>query len=149
MSPSALKFHRGITLERFDKFTSKDFFADVNLTSCLIKFKSEAAVQLQAYQVPDLKRITFQEALKGEYSASKVGDTFGPTWTTIWFKVVVTPPAELKDEAVWLSWDSDSEAMFWTVDGTPMQGFTGGNGWDKRHNYPLTSSFKMMNPQKL
>lgn len=39
---------------------------------------------------------------------------------------------------VHLLWDSDCEALVYSSDGKPLQGLTGGNGHDKRHEYVLT-----------
>jgi hypothetical protein len=40
------KFHRNITLERFDKFTSAQYFQDVNLYAKLYRERSSDAVSL-------------------------------------------------------------------------------------------------------
>ncbi|CAG8637438.1 551_t:CDS:2, partial [Diversispora eburnea] len=116
---------RNITLDRCDKFTSKDFFSDVNLYSNLYKKRtdSENFIKLQVYKVPQLLRITFEEAIRGNYEPAKRGDSFGPNW---------------KGEEVQFLWNANNEGMIWTVDGTPLQGLTGGGGNDRRVEYILT-----------
>ncbi|CAG8778652.1 12170_t:CDS:1, partial [Acaulospora morrowiae] len=55
---------RQITVERCEKFISENFFTDLNLRSSLYRkcTDSEKYIQLSVYKVPDLKRISFEEA---------------------------------------------------------------------------------------
>ncbi|KAI3371290.1 hypothetical protein L3Q82_023907, partial [Scortum barcoo] len=69
------------------------------------------------------KRITFQEASKQNFVPYKVGDTFGPTWWTCWFKVTLRIPESWRGKEVHLLWESDGEAMVWR-DEQPVQGLT-------------------------
>ena len=73
---------RDITVQRCDKFISQDYYSDINLCSQLYKEResSKDYVKLRVYSVPDLKRITFKEAKKGDYKKAEVGDRFGPSW---------------------------------------------------------------------
>lgn len=80
--------------------------------------------------------------MKGPFSKTEVGKNFGPTWATVWFKVRIEVPSTWKNEVVQFRWDSDSEAMVWSTDGKPLQGLTGGNGWDRRHEFQLTDKSK-------
>uniref|UniRef100_A0A7N6BVJ0 alpha-mannosidase n=1 Tax=Anabas testudineus TaxID=64144 RepID=A0A7N6BVJ0_ANATE len=66
------------------------------------------------------KRIRFTEATKQNFAPYKVGDTFGPTWWTCWFKVTLTIPESWRGKEVHLRWESDGEAMVWR-DGQPVQ----------------------------
>ncbi|KAG1674212.1 hypothetical protein FOA52_013832 [Chlamydomonas sp. UWO 241] len=65
-----------------------------------------------------------------------IGDSFGPSWTTHWFRLDVTVPASFAGlpGPILLVWDSGSEAMVYTEDGEPQQGFT-----DHRNEYLLFS----------
>lgn len=138
-----IKFHRTISIERLDKFTSDTYFNDVNLYACLHKYQPAlSAVTLQAFQVPDLKRITFAEATAAstKYAPAKVGDKFGPTWATWWFMVECMVPKEWHNEHVAFVWDADNEGMVWSMSGEPLQAFTGGNGWDRRAEYIISDS---------
>lgn len=81
--------------------------------------------------MPNLLRIKFDEAVAGKYVPCKVGDSFGPSWTTVWFRLEFAVPAEWRQESmVVLKWDSNSEAMVWSADGRCLQGLTGGTSND-------------------
>ena len=87
-------------------------------------------VKLHVWSAPDLTRPTFEEATKkdNEYRKTKKGESFGPSWSTHWFKVQFTVPEEwVYKPHVEFHWDSNSEAMVWTDDGKPLQGLTGGH----------------------
>ncbi|CAI2163478.1 3771_t:CDS:10 [Funneliformis geosporum] len=135
---------RGITFDRCNKFLSRNFYSDVNLYSQLYK-KCESSkdyIELRVYSVPNLNRITFEEAIKCEYKKAECGDKFGPSWSTHWFHISVKVPENWKNEEVHFIWDSDSEGMIWTVKGVPLQGLTGGYGSDRRADYILTRCCK-------
>ncbi|KAH6671434.1 glycosyl hydrolases family 38 N-terminal domain-containing protein [Halenospora varia] len=86
-------------------------------------------VKLSVWDAPDLTRPTFKEATdsKNKYRSTQVGDWFGPSWSTHWFKVKLTVPEKLcKKELLELHWDANNEGMVWTEDGNPLQGLTGG-----------------------
>lgn len=67
------------------------------------------------------------------------GMTFGPTWSTHWFKLNFDPPSTWADKKiVHLVWDTGSEAMVWSSDGCPLQGLSGdSNKTDFRLNRNL------------
>ncbi|KAJ3111536.1 Glycoside hydrolase, 38 vacuolar alpha mannosidase [Phlyctochytrium bullatum] len=130
--------HRSITVERLEKFIQTGQFSDVNLRSALWKKKTTQNIALTVYSVPDLKRIPFSEAIKGEFRPAKVGDSFGPGWATHWFKVTLTVPADYAGEQVIFNFDPDCEGMIWSLDGVPQQGITPGNHID----YRLTKAAK-------
>lgn len=73
---------RGITVDRCEKFISRNYYSDVNLRSQLYKDREDSKdyIKLHVYSVPHLKRITFKEAVKGEYKKAERGDHFGPSW---------------------------------------------------------------------
>jgi alpha-mannosidase len=52
--------------------------------------------------------------------------SFGPSWSTHWFKIIVTVPDDLEALPAVFQWDMDSEGLVWSTDGTPLQGLTGG-----------------------
>ncbi|KAL7753249.1 Glycoside hydrolase, 38 vacuolar alpha mannosidase [Sorochytrium milnesiophthora] len=142
-----LKAPRHIYTERLDKFISGDFFADKNLYSQLFKAKTASSdhVSMQVYSVPDGKRIPFDEAAKGEYKPCKLGDSFGPSWSTHWFKITCTIPDEWRGEEVRFIWNAQAaEGLIYTQDGHTVHGLSGG-GWNdnnRRTDYILTSSAK-------
>ena len=55
----------------------------------------EPHVKLSVYNVPDLARPTFKDATSHDFKPTKVGESFGPSWSTHWFKVALTIPKEL------------------------------------------------------
>ncbi|KAI0219134.1 Glycoside hydrolase, 38 vacuolar alpha mannosidase [Massospora cicadina] len=137
----SLQKHRGITLSRLDLFLAEgDQFSDVNLTPhYFLKRKAgEEAVQLTHYAVPDLKRIPFKEAIAHKFAPTKVGEVFGPSWSTHWFQVRVTIPKGWVGHEVQFRWNSNSEVLVWSMDGEPIQGLVGEGGGNQRLEYTLT-----------
>jgi len=96
-------------------------------------------VKLSVFAAPD--RITYAEALKGKYRPAKVGENFGPGWSTHWFRIDYAIPAVWKGREVLLHFDSSSEGCVWQ-NGVPIQGLTSYN-WgpeDVRSRFTLTPS---------
>lgn len=90
---------------------------------------SVSVSKLSVWSAPDLTRPTFKEATSSsnEYRDTHIGESFGPSWSTHWFKVYITVPIELsKKELLELHWDANNEGMVWTEAGNPLQGLTGG-----------------------
>lgn len=86
-------------------------------------------VKLHVWSAPGSSRPTFDEATKKEndYRETRIGESFGPSWSTHWFRVQFRVPREWAHKPrVEFHWDSHSEAMVWTHDGKPLQGLTGG-----------------------
>ena len=97
-------------------------------------------VKLSVYSPPDLARPTFEEATKHEFRPTNVGESFGPSWSTHWFKVQLKVPSDLqKKEQLELHWDANNEGLVWTEDGEPLQGLTGGG---ERVEWILPQSFR-------
>ncbi|KAF9582151.1 Glycoside hydrolase, 38 vacuolar alpha mannosidase [Lunasporangiospora selenospora] len=136
------RFLRSITLSRATQFSSSSSFADINLFSRLYSLRSPESVEISVFSVPDLKRVPFEEAIKHQFGPTRVGSSFGPSWSTHWFKLKVTVPKAWDGERVELLWDSESEAMVWSTEGVPRQGLTGGQGDDRRIEYILTKKAK-------
>lgn len=94
-------------------------------------------ITLHSYKVPDsadgkTQRPIFSDIKWDEvkWSPAKKGQSFGPSWKTFWFKVELRIPnewIEQSPEAIEFQWDSNSEAMIYSEEGTPLQAFTGGN----------------------
>lgn len=96
-------------------------------------------IQVSAYPAPD--RITFAEAIAGDYRPIEIGHRFGPAWSTHWCRTEIAIPAEWAGREVHLLWDSSSEACVWQ-DGEPMQGLTGSSsGWAAEPSQPLRSEY--------
>ncbi len=91
-------------------------------------------LDLRVWSAPD--RVTWAEAMKGEYRPARVGETFGPGWSTHWFKVSARIPDAWAGQEVHLLWNSNSEACVWK-DGRVLQGLTGAS---KGHT-PIRAEF--------
>jgi alpha-mannosidase len=69
--------------------------------------------------------------LQGSYikhfQAYERGESFGPSWSTHWFKIQLTVPKDMRHgEHLEFKWDAQNEGLVWTEDGNPLQGLTGG-----------------------
>ncbi|KAG1650836.1 Alpha-mannosidase 2C1 [Nymphon striatum] len=78
-------WHKRTTLERIDKFISPVYFTDVNLFGRLYSNnKHQQISDITHYAAPD--RVPFSEVQDKTFQKTKVGESFGPTWSTHWFK---------------------------------------------------------------
>ena len=85
---------RKITVERVEKFLSKSEWTDINLTSKIYGTSCSDSVKLQVWSVPNTDpnftdKVSYAEMLQQPESAfkpAKIGDTFGPEWSTHWLK---------------------------------------------------------------
>ena len=97
-------------------------------------------VKLSVYSVPDLARPTFKDATSHDFKPTHVGESFGPSWSTHWFKLGLTVPSNLKDKKqLEFHWDANNEGMVWSEDGVPLQGLTGGG---ERIEWVLPKKFR-------
>ncbi|ELU16163.1 hypothetical protein CAPTEDRAFT_182455 [Capitella teleta] len=131
--PGYVLKNRRTTFERIEKFISPIYFTDCNLYGRLYPLKSELTSLTHSAASG---RISFDDAKKASYATAAVGQSFGPTWSTHWFHLHFEIPDEWKGRQVHLVWDSSSEAMLWSEDGRPLQGFTPEN---KRTTFPLSN----------
>ncbi len=76
---------------------------------------------------------------KKTFVPASIGQSFGPTWTTHWFRVEASVPPEWSDgdAPLLLCWDSGSEAMIYSEDGQPQQGVT-----DQRNEFQLSATIE-------
>ena len=87
----------------------------------------EDHVKLSVYSPPNLARPTFKEATSHRFKPTKRGESFGPSWSTHWFKITLTvPEGMLKADHLEFHWDANNEGMVWSENGNPLQGLTGG-----------------------
>lgn len=97
-------------------------------------------IKIWVHDVPGLARPTFEHAVTQEFRPTHVGETFGPSWSTHWFRVkLIVPPELCNKEHLELHWDTNSEGMVWSENGKPLQGLTGGG---ERVEWILPSSFR-------
>jgi alpha-mannosidase len=90
----------------------------------------------------DVSSSTFAEATapSNVYKPAKVGDSYGPSWATFWFKVSLTVPKEwANEEVIYFTWDANCEAMIWTKDGQVVTGLTGGRDGNRRADWNIKS----------
>jgi alpha-mannosidase len=117
--------------DRLKQFTDGGQYKEQGLLAKLYdgRLSGEDHIKLSVWDAPDLTRPTFKEATKStnEYRKTKVGESFGPSWSTHWFKVQFKLPYEWTYKSqVELHWDANNEGLVWTEDGRPLQGLTGG-----------------------
>jgi alpha-mannosidase len=62
-----------------------------------------------------------------DWRAAKLGDQFGPSWATFWFRGKVQVPPQWSGRRVDLQWISHSEATLW-IDGQSVQGLNWAHG---------------------
>lgn len=131
--------------KRLVNFFTPGQWEKVNILSVLDKgkYSGEPHIKLTVWDAPGTTRPTFAEATAAgnQYRDTKIGEAFGPSWTTHWFKAVITVPEALcdKDSHVELHWDCGNEATVWTEKGEPLQGLTGRN---ERPEWVVPESFK-------
>ncbi|KAI9105902.1 glycosyl hydrolases family 38 N-terminal domain-containing protein [Phlyctochytrium arcticum] len=135
--------HRKITTQRIEKFLADGQFRDVNIHAVLTaKEADQDAVQLEVYSVEGLERIPFDQAIKGTFKPTKIGEMFGPTWSTHWFRVTISVPKEFAGERVQFLFDPSAEALIWSESGEPLMGITGDKGIDRHVDFWLTEKAK-------
>lgn len=128
--PKGKQIHH-IYRDRLRQFTDQGQYKHQSLMTKIFDatLSGEPHVKLSVWDAPGLSRPTFEEATKkgNEYRSTKIGDSFGPSWSTHWFKVQFTLPYEwIYKSQVELHWDASNEGLVWTDDGKPLQGLTGG-----------------------
>ncbi|OAK93569.1 hypothetical protein IQ06DRAFT_287993 [Phaeosphaeriaceae sp. SRC1lsM3a] len=97
-------------------------------------------VKLSVYSPPNLSRPLFKDATSHEFKPTKVGESFGPSWSTHWFKVQLTVPKDmLKKAHLEFVWDANNEGLIWTEEGHTVHGLTGGG---ERVEWILPESFR-------
>ncbi|KAJ1963825.1 Glycoside hydrolase, 38 vacuolar alpha mannosidase [Dipsacomyces acuminosporus] len=139
---SYLQKHRDITKSRLNNFLDDYQWKDVNIHSALydLRIGGEPHIKLEVWSAPGQDRPPFSYAVKQEFRPTKAGEAFGPSWTTHWFRVTVTIPPSFAGKPVQLLFDSNSEAMVWSVDGEPLHALTGGGGEERHVDHLLTSN---------
>ncbi|XP_069185625.1 alpha-mannosidase 2C1 isoform X1 [Procambarus clarkii] len=136
--------HRRTTLERIEKYVSDQHFEDVNLYGKLYPFSKEIDY-LSHWCVPGgegtWEQWSFERVITQDFQPVTIGESYGPLWSTHWFKIEVTIPESWKGQQTWLLWNSEAEAMLWSMNGEPLQGLSPGGGGlpnQKRADYPIS-----------
>ncbi|XP_056655115.1 alpha-mannosidase 2C1 isoform X6 [Monodelphis domestica] len=134
-APALVLKHRRTTLERVEKFLSSCYFTDCNLWGRLYG-DSYPVTSLSCFLTPE--HMPYEKAIRQHFHPVKVGDTFGPTWWTCWFRVELTIPKSWLGHEVHFRWESDGEGLLWK-NGEPVQGLTKSG---KKTSYVLTEKLK-------
>ena len=127
---------------RLERFTNNGQYNSQNLRSRFYdgRASGDDHVRLSVYSPPNLSRPTFEDATSQSYKSTHVGESFGPSWSTHWFKVLLKVPPSLQDkQTLALHWDANNEGLIWTEEGEPVQGLTGGG---ERIEWILPEGFK-------
>lgn len=116
--------YRAFNLPKFYERAKIDNQKDTNDTS-------KGYINLQVHSVPDLQRPLFRNIIPNlsddDWKSTTKGASFGPSWSTHWFKITAKVPDDwLDEEQVLLNWDCDNEGLVYTTEGEPLQAFTGG-----------------------
>ncbi|MCL4119734.1 UNVERIFIED_CONTAM: hypothetical protein GTU68_045629, partial [Idotea baltica] len=88
------------------------------------------------------KKWDVASVLKQKFVPAKIGDQFGPVWSTHWFKVSVSIPDEWNGLEIRLRWKSQSEAMVWDLNGVPLQGLSTGTGHQVRTDFRISGNYE-------
>ncbi|KAB8229229.1 alpha-mannosidase [Aspergillus alliaceus] len=119
----------GIYTDRLRQFTDNGQYKEQGLLSKFYEGvdSNKDHVKLSVYSVPNLERPTFEEATSHVFTPTHIGASFGPSWSTHWFRIHLTVPEDLRQkERLEFHWDANNEGLVWTEDGHPLQGLTGG-----------------------
>ncbi|XP_049634576.1 alpha-mannosidase 2C1 isoform X1 [Suncus etruscus] len=134
--------HWRTTLERVEKFVSPLYFTDCNLRGRLFGDRQPVAA-LSSFLTPD--RPPYGEATRQAFRPARVGDRFGPTWWTCWFRVELAIPEAWVGQEIHFCWESDGEGLVWR-DGQPVQGLTTEG---EKTSYMLTDSLREEDPRSI
>ncbi|KAJ1721115.1 Glycoside hydrolase, 38 vacuolar alpha mannosidase [Coemansia erecta] len=147
---SYLQKHPSITRSRVNNFLGGGQWEDVNIKAALydLRVSGEPHVHLEVWSAPGQDRPTFEHAVKQQFKPAKVGQVFGPSWTTHWFRIRATIPGSFAGKLTQFMFDTNSEAMVWSEDGQPLLGLTGGNGGERHVDYLLTSCANESEPER-
>lgn len=125
--------------DRLAGFISRDQWKGINLLSVLYK-KRYSDLKIEVHSAPNLDRPSFQAATANDFKPTAVKESFGPSWSTHWFRITIDIPQY--EDSLEFHWDSNSEGMIWTEDGEPVHGLTGGQGKDRRVEFIIPKLWK-------
>jgi alpha-mannosidase len=132
-------------IERVEKFLSQLYWSNINIHSGFYG-RIAVAESIKVYEPhidsrPLISEIVTSQPGDLHFVDTVVGTSFGPSWSTKWFKVSFVVSKYFHRKKIGLRWDSDSEAMLYSgqfSDGySYLQSFTGGGGSDRRDLYPI------------
>ncbi|KAF2874655.1 glycosyl hydrolases family 38 N-terminal domain-containing protein [Massariosphaeria phaeospora] len=139
--PVGKQIHR-IYQDRLRQFVDGGQYREQGLVGKLdeARVSGPEHVKLSVYSPPNLTRPTFADATAQTFRPAKVGESFGPSWSTHWFKVEIRLPQDFRNrERLEFVWDANNEGMIWTAQGDVVHGLTGGG---ERTQWRLTPKFR-------
>ncbi|OAL44140.1 hypothetical protein IQ07DRAFT_578979 [Pyrenochaeta sp. DS3sAY3a] len=139
--PVGKQIHR-IYQDRLRQFVDGGQYREQGLIGKLHEARASGSewIKLAVYSPPNLSRPLFKDATSHAFHPTKVGESFGPSWSTHWFKVQLTVPKDLiTKEHLEFVWDANNEGLIWTEDGYTVHGLTGGG---ERNQWILPNSFR-------
>ncbi|KAF2019885.1 glycoside hydrolase family 38 protein [Aaosphaeria arxii CBS 175.79] len=140
-TPVGKQIHR-IYQDRLRQFTDGGQYREQGLLPKInpARASGHPHVKLSVYSPPNLTRPTFKDATSHEFKPTEVGQSFGPSWSTHWFKVQLKVPDDLlKHDHLEFVWDANNEGLIWTEDGDVIHGLTGGG---ERTEWILPKKYK-------
>jgi alpha-mannosidase len=134
--------HPAITRERLDKALNPLYLRDADTNLCDIRYSASCPVSIGHLPVlPTHSRPLFKDVVPAAMESNlfvpiEIGHTFGPSWSTHWLRVdfEIPEPWHGTESTVHFRFDSNCEAMLYSADGQPLQGFTGGDKDSYRGN---------------
>jgi alpha-mannosidase len=115
---------------RINQFTDRwGQYGDLNLPHFYDRSRSDKRdyLRLEVYSVPNLKRPPFEEAIRtARWHTTTKGNSFGPSWSTHWFRINIRIPSDWKyAEQVLFEWNCGNEGLIYTNDGKVVVGLSG------------------------
>lgn len=85
------------------------------------------SVRLEVYSVPNLERPHFKEAMEqAVWKRTSKGQSFGPSWSTHWFKIDIRLNKEWRNaEQILFEWNCGNEGLIYTESGSAVVGLSG------------------------
>ncbi|KAH3660029.1 hypothetical protein OGAPHI_007234 [Ogataea philodendri] len=104
---------------------------------------AEGYVELRTWAAPGLSKPLFRSVIPSklnEFKPAHKGDRFGPAWSSHWFEIKIkVPDSWAQYDTVLFKWDSGTEGLLFSSEGTPLQGLTGGG---ERVEFELPESWR-------
>ncbi|KAK3887441.1 hypothetical protein Pcinc_008444 [Petrolisthes cinctipes] len=136
------------TLPRLYNYIASTRFREVNLVDRL--YPESTPVELSHWALPGgsgaWEEWTFAEIIAQTFTPISLGSSYGPTWTTHWFRLVFSIPDEWAGSEVRLRWGSNSEAAVWSDSGVILQGLSTGDQGALRTDYIITTNHQTGQP---
>ena len=118
-----------ITQDRLSKFIDDEQqWRDVNMSKNKWYYEYNK-INIKVYSPTFKQRPLFNEMMKNgkdKFKGCNIGDKFGPSWSSHWFKLELNIPEHWENKEIHLIFNSSSEAALYNEYGEYLQGFAGG-----------------------